>query len=186
MADAHDEITHLLARAREGDGEAFQHLVPLVYEELRTMAHQQRVRRQGHETLNTTAIVHEAYERLVHRDQTFVDRGHFFRVAARAMRNVVIDYARAQRRQKRGDGLRPLQLDEMRLVPAGEPEQLLALDEALTRLQALDARQAEIVELRYFVGLTITETAEVLALSDATVKRDWSVARAWLRHALAP
>lgn len=185
MADASDDITRLLARAHEGDTEALQHLVPLVYEELRTLAHQQRRRQRGTETLNTTAIVHEAYERLVRSDQAFADRGHFFRIAARAMRNVVIDHARAQHRQKRGDGLRPLHLDEVRLAPPTEPERLLALDEALSRLQALDARQAEIVELRYFVGLTIAETAEVLALSDATVKRDWAFARAWLRRALA-
>ncbi len=183
MDPSHD-ITRLLALAREGDPEALNRLIPVVYEQLRRLAHQQRRRHAG-ETLNTTALVHEAYEKLARGDGPFADRQHFFRVAARAMRDVLVDHARAQQRQKRGGGVRPLPLDEMRLVPTEQAGPLLALDEALTRLNGLDARQAHIVELRYFVGLSIPEAADVLGLSEATVKRDWTAARAWLHHELS-
>ncbi len=184
MADPND-ITRLLERAHEGDPDALDCLVPIVYEELRALAHRQRMRRRPSETLNTTALVHEAYEKLARSGSAFADRHHFFRVAARIMRNVLVDHARARQRQKRGGGVPDLPLDEMRLAAAEEPSQLLALDEALTRLATLDERQSEVVELRYFVGLTIPEAAEVLGLSPATVKRDWAVARAWLHHTLS-
>ena len=184
MADAQD-ITSLLARVREGDAGALERLIPLVYDQLRALAHRQRRLRRPGETLNTTALVHEAYERLAGVRLSFADRQHFFRVAARAMRHVLADHARAQSRQKRGGGQPTLPLDTMRLVVSENPEAFLALDEALTRLAERDTRQAEVVELRYFVGLTIPETAEVLALSEATVKRDWTAARAWLHVALS-
>ena len=174
------EITRLLDRARDGDPGAIDRLIPLVYDELRALARHQR--RGADATLDTTALVHEAYEKLAR--GTFADRHHFFRIAARAMREVLVERARARRAQKRGGGARPLPLREGVLAGPAEPERLVALDEALTRLGALDARQAEVVELRYFVGLTISETAEVLGLSPATVKRDWTAARAWLHHAL--
>ncbi|MEP0545632.1 MAG: sigma-70 family RNA polymerase sigma factor [Rhodothermales bacterium] len=183
--DDPNDITRLLARAHEGDPDALNRLVPILYEELRALAHRQRMRRRPSETLNTTALVHEAYEKLARSGGSFANRHHFFRVAARIMRSVLVDHARAQRRQKRGGGQRPLSLDEEFFVPPQRTEHLLALDEALTRLTALDARQAEIVELRYFVGLTIPEAADVLDLSPATVKRDWAVARAWLHHNLS-
>ena len=183
MAESH-EITRLLAQAQEGDRDALTRLIPLVYDELRALAHQQR-RRSSSETLNTTALVHEAYEKLARSKSGFADRRHFLRVAARAMREVIVDHARAQQRAKRGGGVRPLPLDELRLVPPEQAEQVVALDEALTQLTALDARQAEVVELRYFVGLTIPEAADVLGLSPATVKRDWTAARAWLYHTLS-
>lgn len=183
MAEAHD-ITRLLARVREGDDDALRRLIPLIYDELRRLARQQR-QRASSETLNTTALVHEAYEKLARSSPSFADRQHFFRVAARAMREVLLNHARAHNAQKRGEGRKPLALDEERLVLPQRAEHLLALDEALTRLTDLDARQAEIVELRYFVGLTIPEAAEVLDLSPATVKRDWAVARAWLHHTLS-
>ena len=184
MADSH-EITHLLDQAREGDAVALRRLIPLVYDQLRTLAHRQRQRIGPSETINTTALVHEAYEKLARSHSGFADRQHFFSVAARAMRDVLVDHARSQRRQKRGGGLRPLMLDESFHVPPEQIGPLLDLDEALTRLTALDARQAEVVELRYFVGLTIPEAADVLGLSAATVKRDWTAARAWLYHALS-
>ncbi len=184
MAASHD-ITRLLEQARDGDPDAFGRLIPVVYDELHALAQRQRRRRPAAETLNTTALVHEAYEKLARSHSGFADRHHFFRVAARAMRDVLVDHARAQRRQKRGGDARPLPLDDVRLAPPQQAEQVLALDEALTRLAGLDARQAEVVELRYFVGLTIPETAEVLGLSEATVKRDWTAARAWLLHALS-
>lgn len=184
MADPH-QITRLLDQARDGDREALARMIPLVYDELRALARRQRRRTGPSETINTTALVHEAYEKLARGRKTFADRQHFFRVAARAMRDVLVDHARAQNAQKRGGGEKPLPLDESRLVPPQEAARVLALDEALTRLASLDARQAEIVELRYFVGLTIPEAAEVLDLSAATVKRDWTAARAWLLHTLS-
>ncbi|MDX1530942.1 MAG: ECF-type sigma factor, partial [Rhodothermales bacterium] len=171
MAEPH-EITRLLARAHEGDRDALARLIPIIYDELRALAHQQR-RRSSSETLNTTALVHEAYEKLARSPSGFADRNHFFRVAARAMREVLVDHARKQRAAKRGGGVRPLPLDEARLVPPEQAGPLLALDEALTRLSTLDARQAEVVELRYFVGMTVPETAEIMGLSPATVKREW-------------
>ncbi len=177
-------VTRLIDEARRGDAAAMQRLVPLVYDQLRDLARQQRLRNPS-ETLNTTALVHEAYEKLVRTDKTFEDRQHFFRLAARCMRDVLMDRARAARRIKRGGPLPDLLLDAERVAAAETPERLLALDDALTRLAALDARQAETVELRYFVGLTIPETADVLGLSEATVKRDWTAARAWLHAAIA-
>ncbi|MEM1115270.1 MAG: ECF-type sigma factor [Bacteroidota bacterium] len=182
MAEPH-EITRLLDRARDGDPEAVDRLIPLVYDELRALARRQRQRQGADETLNTTALVHEAYEKLAR--GSFADRQHFFRIAARAMREVLIGHARHHGRAKRGGGARPLPLTEAALATPAAPEHLLALDEALTRLGALDARQAEVVELRYFTGLTIPEAAEVLGLSPATVKRDWTAARAWLHAALS-
>ncbi|MEM1054562.1 MAG: sigma-70 family RNA polymerase sigma factor [Bacteroidota bacterium] len=184
MPHAH-EITQLLDRARGGDAEALRRLIPVVYDQLRVLARHQRRGRPSPETINTTALVHEAYEKLARSQSQFVDRQHFFRVAARAMREVLVDHARAQNAEKRGGGLRPLPLDES-LLPAPEmAAPLVALDEALTRLARLDARRADVVELRYFIGLTIPETAEVLGLSAATVERDWATARAWLHHALS-
>ncbi len=181
---AFPDVTQLIGQARDGDAAAMQRLVPLVYDQLRALARQQRVRHPS-ETLNTTALVHEAYEKLVRTDKSFEDRQHFFRLAARCMRDVLMDAARARRRGKRGGPLPDLPLDAERIAATETPERLIALDEALTRLAALDPRQAETVELRYFVGLTIPETADVLGLSEATVKRDWSAARAWLHVALA-
>ncbi|HYE94625.1 MAG TPA: sigma-70 family RNA polymerase sigma factor [Rubricoccaceae bacterium] len=185
MPPPDDDITRLLAQAHDGDADALSRLIPVVYDELHALAQQQRRRRTPGDTLNTTALVHEAYEKLARGGKAFVDRQHFFRVAARVMRGVLVDHARARQRQKRGDGAAHLPLDEGRLAPPEAPDQLLALDEALTRLTALDPRQAEVVELRYFVGLTVPEAADVLGRSEATVKRDWTVARAWLHHALS-
>lgn len=182
--DSPHDLTRLLALAREGDLDALHRLMPVVYDRLHLLAQRQR-RRAPSETLNTTALVHEAYEKLVHGSTSFADRQHFFRVAARAMRDVLVDHARAQRRQKRGGGVRAVPLDESLLPSSDRVDHLLALDEALDRLSALDARQAEVVQLRYFVGLSIPETAEVLGLSDATIKRDWTAARAWLLHTLS-
>ena len=179
------QVTQLLDRAREGDASALEELLPLVYDELRALAHKVRLQRGAAETLNTTALVHEAYERFALAGSDWRDRSHFFRVAAKAMRQILINYAHAQRAAKRGGDRQPLSLDEERLVPPEKAEPLIALDEALTRLSGLETRWAEIVELRYFVGLTINEAAEILDLSPATVKRDWSAARAWLHDAIA-
>ncbi|MEM1115267.1 MAG: ECF-type sigma factor [Bacteroidota bacterium] len=179
MAEPND-ITHLLDRARDGDPEAVDRLIPLVYDELRALARRQR---NGEETLNTTALVHEAYEKLTR--GRFADRQHFFRIAARAMRDVLFNHARSRGREKRGGGVRPLLLVESLAVAPTPDVDLDALEEALARLGARAPRQAEIVELRYFVGLTIPETADVLGLSPMTVKRDWTAARAWLYAALS-
>ena len=171
--------TRLIAAARDGDRDSLDALLPRVYDELRQIA-RARLRRRSGETLNTTAVVHEAYEKLAHHDGTYADRIHFFRVAARAIRQVLIDAARARKADKRGGGTPDVSLDDVALASPARADEALALDEALDRLALLDERQAQIVDLRYFVGLTVPETAEVLDLSPATVKRDWSAARAWL------
>jgi RNA polymerase sigma factor (TIGR02999 family) len=162
--------------------ETVDHLAPLVYQELRRIARAQRRRAPSYETMNTTAVVHEAYLRLSSRDDlAWESRVHFYRIASRAMRDVIVSYARRKQAAKRGGANRDLELDEDELVAEDlKEDEVLALHEALDRLQTLDARQAQIVELRYFVGLTIEETAEVLEISPATVKREWTTARAWL------
>lgn len=178
--------TALLDRARAGEAEAFDRLVGQLYGELRALAHAQRRRLGASDTVNTTALVHEAYAKLDGRadgaGRAYTDRAHFFRVAARAMRQVLVDYARGQHAAKRGGTDAALPLDEARLLPAERTAEVVALDEALQRLTTLDPRQSEVVELRYFVGLTIPETADVLGLSPATVKREWTAARAWLHR----
>jgi RNA polymerase sigma-70 factor, ECF subfamily len=174
------QVTDLLLQMRHGDATAMDRLIPLVYEELRRMAHRQlRLERPGH-TLGTTGLVHEAYARLV--DQTQVewrDRGQFFGAAARAMRRVLVDYARRNRAARRGGGAVRLTLSDD-VAAAERGEMLLALDEALDRLAALDRRLAQVVECRYFGGLTEQETAEVLGVTRRTVQRDWAKARGWL------
>lgn len=174
------QVTDLLLQMRRGDPEAMDRLFPLVYEELRRLAHAQlRRERPGH-TLGTTGLVHETYVRMV--DQTRVewrDRGHFLMVAAWAMRRILVDYARRNRAARRGGGSVRFTLDAD--VPAAERgEMLLALDEALERLAALDRRLSQVVEYRYFGGLTEEETAEVLGVTRRTVQRDWAKARGWL------
>lgn len=180
-------VTHLLSRVRVGDHLAFDELVSIVYEELRTLARIQRRRWAGDETLNTTALVHEAYLKLAAQDgPTWQDRAHFGRVAAKAMRQILIDYSRAQRAAKRGGGQILLSFDELRTAGAGgefsyeHADTLLAFDEALTRLSQVDERQSQIAECRLFASMTVPETAEALGSSPATVKRSWAVAKAWL------
>ena len=189
------EVTVLLGRVRDGDGEAFDRLVGQLYDELRRIAHMQRRRLGASDTVNTTAVVHEAYAKLggrAHGDGAapdYADRTHFLRVASRAMRDVIVDYARAQHAAKRGGADRAVTLDGLAVAadsPSGlDPTEVLALDGALERLERLDAEAARVVELRYFAGLTLEETADALELSPATVKRRWTVARAWLYSQLA-
>jgi len=173
-------ITDLLVQIRNGNPEAMDRLYSLVYEQLRRMAHRQlRAERPGH-TLGTTGLVHETYLRLV--DQTHVewqDRAHFFAVAARAMRRILVDYARRYRALRRGGGLHRVALTEEAAV-AERGETLLALDEALERLAALNGRLSQVVECRYFAGFTEEETAEALGVTTRTVQRDWAKARGWL------
>lgn len=179
------EITRLLLAWREGDELALEALVPIVYEELRRLARRyMRGQRLGH-TLQTTALVNEAYMRLVDADRVrWQDRAHFFAVSARLMRRILVDSARARNNLKRG-GNRVTLDDAAELVP-GRATDLVALDDALTALAELSPRQSQIVELRYFGGFTETETAEVLGISERTVRREWRVARAWLFRELSP
>ncbi len=186
------EFTRLLAAARQGGGDAVDRLLPLVYDELRGVAHRQlRMRRPG-QTLETTALVNEAYLKLVDASQAhYEDRNHFFSVAAVAMRHILVDHARRRSAQKRGGPDEPLLLDEARLAAGPEDGasqkaiEILALDEALGTLARLDPRLVKLVELRFFGGLSVSETAEVLAVSERTVKRDWRKAKAFLYRALS-
>lgn len=180
------EITEMLKACSGGNREAMDRLVPLVYKELHRQAHLYLSRERKNHTLQTTALVHEAYLRLI--EQRFVDwqnRAHFFGLAANMMRRILVNYAVHRHRQKRGGPDENLPLEEAFYVASPDRDvDLLALDEALNELAKLDERQAQIVELRYFSGLSIEETAEVLGISPTTVNRDWSMAKAWLRSQL--
>ena len=174
------DITGLLAALRGGDRAALDRLFPLVYRELHDRAHGQLARHRPGDTLSTTALVHEAYLKLTDSaHQTYQDRVHFFAVASRAMRQILVDYARRRMAVKRG-GAPPVTLDPEVVGDPGRPEELVALDEALVRLEALDERLARTVEMRFFGGLSVEETAAALGVSPRTVKRDWRKARAVL------
>ncbi len=173
------------ARAR-GDTAGLDALIPLVYDELHALAARYLRRERPDHTLQPTALVHEAYMRLTgQRSVDWTNRAQFFAVAAETMRRILVNHALAHRAAKRGGGATPVTLDDAADAAAEPDVDVVALDEALTALAALDPRQARVVELRYFAGLSIEETAEVLDVSPATVKREWSMARAWLRRALA-
>ncbi len=179
------EITDLLLQWRGGDPGSLERLLPLVYDELRRIAARQtRGERPGH-TLQPTAVVHEAYMRLVDQSRvSYQNRLHFYGVAAQTMRRVLVDHARRRRRSKRGGGEPHLVLEDEDLVTTQRPVDFLDLDAALDKLQALDTEQAKLVELRYFGGLSVEETGEVLGLSPATVKRHWLSAKVWLLREL--
>src|SRR5438067_2747546 len=174
-------VTELLVQWSHGDDAALAELTPLVYEELRRVAHQRLSGQRPDHTLQTTALVNEAYLRLA--DQTnprWQNRAHFFAVAARAMRQILVSYARSQQAQKRGGGAFKVDLDEVALVSPEQSQQLIDLHEALERLTALDSRKAEVVELKYFGGLNYDEIADVLKISRITARRDWEFAKVWL------
>jgi RNA polymerase sigma factor (TIGR02999 family) len=176
------EITDLLLAWNRGDAQALDRIVPLVYDELRRLADRHfRRERPGH-TLEPTALVHEAYVRLIDQKRvTWKNRGHFFAVAAQMMRRILIDHARSRQADKRGGGGEKVTLDDrLGAETSGRDVDVIALDGALTRLKALDATQAQIVDLRFFAGLTIEETADVLETSPASVKREFRSAKAWL------
>lgn len=175
-------ITELLARWRDGDKEALDELVPQVYSELHRLAnHYLRQERADH-TLQPTALVHEAYLRLVDdREIDWQNRAHFFGIAAVRMRHILVEHARSRKAAKRGGGDYKVSLTEADRRAERRDVNLLALDDALRKLEVLDPQKVRVVELRYFGGMTIEETAEVLKVSPATVKREWSMARAWLR-----
>jgi len=179
-------IERLLAELDGGNRTALDELFPLVYRELSELAHRLRRRWRGDLTLNTTALIHEAYLKLADRPLRADSRAHFLAVAATAMRHILINYARDRRAVKRGGAADVLPLDETAFVPrqpllsTRQAEELLALDEALHALEQIDPRQSRIVECRFFGGMTVEETAAVLGISPRTVKRDWTVAQAWL------
>ena len=177
-------VTRLLLAWREGDEGALDDLTPIVYDELRNLARRFMSDESRRGVLQTTALVHEAYLRLVGLDVTWEGRRHFFAIAARTMRRVLVDYARQRNAAKRGGGVAPLSLDES-LVPLERSSELIALDDALAALMAFDERKGRIVELKFFGGLTLAETAEVLDVSHATVERDLKVAKAWLYREMA-
>jgi len=176
-------VTDLLVHWSEGDQEALNKLIPLVYDELHKLASRYLRRERRDHTLQTTAVVHEAYLKLVNqRDANFENRLHFFAVAAQIMRRILVDYARRHHASKRGGDLYKLSLDEALVTSEEKGADLLALDEALERLAAIDPRQSRVVELRIFAGLTLEETAQALNISPSTVRREWSMAKAWLHR----
>jgi RNA polymerase sigma-70 factor, ECF subfamily len=181
-----EQVTGLLLAWSDGDQAALEKLIPLVYAELHRLArHYMRRENAGH-TLQTSALVNEAYLRLIEADRVrWQNRSHFFAVSAQIMRRILVDFARARQNLKRGAGARQVPLDESLLVSPERGPELLALDEALRRLSALNARQGQVVELRYFGGLNEEEVAEVLKVSPRTVRNDWSLARAWLYRELS-
>jgi RNA polymerase sigma factor (TIGR02999 family) len=182
---AHPEATALMASLRLGEEGTWERLVPLVYEELHRIAQRQLRSAACGYTLNTTALVHEAYLKLAAGScQTFADRAHFFAVAARAMRQIVIDYARRHRTAKRGGAWNRLPLEEAEIAVEERAEMLIALDEALSRLFAMNERLGRVVECRFFGGMTEEETAAALDVTDRTVRRDWTKARLWLYNEL--
>lgn len=176
-------ITHLLKEWSDGDEWALDKLTPLVYEELRHQAARYLRRERADHTLQTTALINEAYLRLIDaKDVQWQSRAHFFAIAANLMRRVLVDHARRRDAEKRGGAQLRLTLDETLAVSSTADVDVLAIDEALNKLSSIDSQQALVVELRFFSGLSVEETAAALGISPATVKRDWSVARAWLRR----
>jgi RNA polymerase sigma factor (TIGR02999 family) len=184
-SSSRQEVTQLLVEWRGGDERALERLFPLVQPELHRLAHHYMSRERAGHTLQTTAVLNEAYLRLVDDTKpTWQNRTHFVAAAARLMRRIMVDHARQRRSLKRGGGAANVTLDEAALVTEARSEELLALDEALEGLAAQDPRKNQIVELRYFGGLTVDETAEFLKLSPRTVEREWTMAKAWLYRAL--
>lgn len=181
------EVTRVLSAIEQGDPHAVEHLLPLVYDELRKLAAQRLAQEKPGQTLQATALVHEAYVRLVdanHRPR-FDSRGHFFAAAGEAMRRILIDRARHKQTHKAGGGRRRLDLDDVELpIEDDASDDLIALDDALRQLEAKDARKAELVKLRFFAGLTAEQAAETLGVSLSTVEKEWAYVRSWLRVAI--
>ncbi len=181
--DSQQQVTRLLSKWSDGSVAARDELMPLVYNELRKLAASYLRHERSDHTLQATALVHEAYLRLVRQDNVnWHDRHHFFGAAANLMRRILVDHARAHIAEKRGSGLPKAALTDAIAMSQEQPAELVALDKSLTRLAAVDPQQARIVELRIFAGLTVEQTVEILNISPATVKRDWAVAKAWLLY----
>jgi RNA polymerase sigma factor (TIGR02999 family) len=181
--DSSSQVSKLLVNWRQGDEGAREELIPLVYDELRRLARRHLRRERPDHTLQSAALVHEAYLRLVRQDQPqWQNRAHFFGVAAQLMRHILVDHARNRAAAKRGAGAQRLTLNTDVALPQERGLDLVSLDEALNELAALDPQQSRVVELRFFGGLSIEETSVVLGISPATVKREWATARAWLRR----
>ncbi len=186
MTPTSHEITQLLLAWSEGDKQALDRLVPLVYDELHRLAQSYMRRERAGQTLQTTALIHEAYVRLIDANRVqWQNRAHFFGVAARVMRQILVAMARERGYQKRGGGAGQISLEEGMMIDEGRGEDLVALDEALGALGQFDARKAQVVEMRFFGGLTEEEIAEALDVSPETVRRDWRLARSWLRWRLS-
>jgi RNA polymerase sigma factor (TIGR02999 family) len=186
MPNATDNITALLVGYGRGDKEALDKLMPIVYDELRRQAARYLRREQAGHTLQTTALIHEAYVRLVDQHNVqWQNRAHFFGIAAQMMRRILVDHARTKKRAKRGGSDVKVSLADATIPVKGQDLDVVALDEALNRLAEIDEQQSRVVELRFFSGLTVEETAEVMGISPATVKRDWSMAKAWLHREMS-
>lgn len=186
MTPAPSEVSQLLHAWGNGDKTALDKLMPLVYDELRQMAKRYMDRQQAGHTLQTTALIHEAYLRLVDQSEAqWQNRAHFFAVAATAMRHILVDHARTRQAAKRGGAAQQVVLDEAAAVSVEPAAELVALDDALQILAAFDQRKSQVVEMRYFGGLTVEETAEALQVSPETVARDWRLARTWLLRELS-
>ena len=180
------EITGLLIDWGNGDGAAFEQLIPLVYQELHRLAHQYMRRERAGNTLQTTALINEAYLKLVdYKKMRWQDRAHFFAVAAQVMRRILVDRARGRQCDKRGGAAQRVSLDEAADLALEHAPDLIALDDALTKLATVAPRKVRIVELRYFGGLNLEETAEILGVSSPTVQREWRAAKAWLYRAMS-
>ena len=181
------DVTRLLRAWSAGDERALEQLIPLVYEELHRLAHRYMSMERSGQTLQTTALVHEVYLRLVDVKQVdWQDRAHFYAICARLMRRILVDFARSRSYQKRGGSVTHVQLDEAATVSAVIGSELVAVDDALNRLAAIDLRKSQVIELRFFGGLTVEETALALKVSPETVMRDWRLARGWLIRELGP
>ena len=185
MTPTSHEVTQLLLAWSEGDKQALDRLVPLVYDELRRLAQSYMRRERANQTLQTTALINEAYLRLIDANRVkWQNRAHFFGVASRVMRQILVTIAREHGAQKRGGGAEQVSLDEAMMIDEGRDEDLVALDEALVALAQFDARKAQVVEMRFFGGLTEEEIGAALDVSTETVRRDWRLARSWLRRRL--
>ena len=180
------DVTRILSQIEEGDPSAAEQLLPLVYDELRKLAAQKMAQEKPGQTLQATALVHEAYIRLVdvEKAQHWNSRGHFFGAAAEAMRRILVENARSRKRQKRGGGLQRLELEQVGMMGSASPDDVIAVNDALEKLRAEDSAAAELVTLRYFAGFSIDEAAELLRIPRATAYRQWTYAKAWLRWEL--
>jgi RNA polymerase sigma factor (TIGR02999 family) len=185
-AHSPQDVTQLLKAWSNGEQEALEQLMPLVYHELHRLAHRYMGRERGGHTLQSTALVHEAYERLIHlKDMSWQNRAHFFGVSAQLMRRILVDYARARRYSKRGGEWRQVPLNEAVALFRDRQTDIVALDDALRSLEGIDPRKSRVVEMRFFGGLSIKEVAEVLGVSQETVLRDWRLAKVWLLRELS-